>query len=131
MSFYSFNKKTLFLIVAPDRLEGKILRCAAGSFAPLIEEASITERELFFRGNGQLRGHAVDPGSFAFQLRKNSQWRFIYHAVALTIRPFAAPFLVPEHRNQPKRKKDFSQRSPIGQLRLRFDAMLVPILAHS
>jgi len=98
---------------------------------PLLEKASIAGRQVGRAVNTQPFGSAVDPRRRSLQLRVVTNRRLVDDAMALIVRPLAAPLFIAKCFNQPQRLENLRHHIAVGHLGFRLNAMLVRILARS
>ena len=99
------------------------------ALAPLVEEASIAQRDVILRANPELKCSAVNPFGGTFQLGIVADGGFVRYAMAIAVVPLGAPFFVAEGSYKAKRKKDFGEGVAVGDLGFGFDAVLVAVFA--
>ena len=112
---------------------GKGHVCSGGAllFAPLVEQPSIAQRDVFFPIDAYPGGGAVDPFGRAFQLGVVADGRFVHHAMALAVGPLGAPFFIAEGGHQAEGEKNLLQRRAVGDFGLGLDAVLVACLRQA
>src|SRR5215510_14096483 len=79
-------------------IKAHIFSFAAGTPLPFQEQNSVRIGDVVSWRDFQAASDGIDPLSGTFKLAEVSDWSFVDHEMALTIRPLAAKFFIAEDR---------------------------------
>ncbi len=97
--------------------------------APQIEEAAVTQRQVFFAVDAEPRGGAINPFGRALEFRIIADGRLVDDTMSLTVFPLGTPLLIAKGRDETEGEEDGLERAAIRNFRFGFDAMFMAIFA--